>query len=383
MSGGRAAVRVVLDVTAVPARPAGAGVYTLALASGLAARADVDLHLATRAGDARRWPLLAPGSTVHADAPDSRPARIVWEQTRAPALARRVGADVWHGPHYTMPLRTTVPTVITVHDLTFIEHPEWHERSKIVYFRRMIHSGARRADAIVCVSNFTAHRLAALARPRGPVAVVRHGVDHHRFYSDGDRDADLAALARHDISPPYVGFVGTLEPRKDVPTLVVAFAALAADHPDLRLALVGGDGWGVDAIRHAIAASGVASRVVRTGYVEDAVIPALYRRAAAVAYPSFEEGFGFAALEAMACGAPLVTTAGSALTEVAAGASRTVPVHDAGALEAALRELLAPGSEVAAALRQAGPRRAREYTWQGSVASHVEVYRQAAEAART
>jgi glycosyltransferase involved in cell wall biosynthesis len=197
----------------------------------------------------------------------------------------------------------------------------------------MIRSGARRADAIVCVSDFTAYRLAAHTRSRGPVTVVRHGVDHQRFHSDGDRDADLAALARHGIRPPYVAFVGTLEPRKDVLTLVVAFAALAADHPDLQLALVGRDGWGVDPIRDAIAASGFASRIVRTGYVEDAVVPAVYRRAAAVAYPSFEEGFGLTALEAMACGAPLVTTADSALAEVAAGASRTVPVHDARALE--------------------------------------------------
>ncbi len=230
-----------------------------------------------------------------------------------------------------------IPSVVTVHDLTFFDHPEWHERSKVPYFRRMIKASARRATEIVCVSEFTVCRLAAIAPPRGRVTVARHGVDHDRFRPEGDPASDGARLARHGITAPYVAFVGTLEPRKDVPNLVAAFALLAHDHPDLRLALVGGDGWGVDEIRAAITNSGVATHIVRTGYVDDDVIPALYRQAEAVTYPSFEEGFGVPALEALACGAPLVTTAGSALAEVVGDAALLVPVHDERALAAALR----------------------------------------------
>ena len=225
-----------------------------------------------------------------------------------------------------------IPTVVTVHDLTFFDHPEWHERTKVPFFRRMIKASARRATEIICVSDFTAGRLAAIAPPRARVTVARHGVDHDRFRPDGDAAADRARLARHGITAPYVAFVGTLEPRKDVPTLVAAFASLTPDHPDLRLALVGGDGWGVDQIRTAISNSGVATHIVRTGYVDDDVVPALYRQAQVVAYPSFEEGFGVPVLEALACGAPLVTTAGSALAEVAGDAARIVPVHDEHAL---------------------------------------------------
>src|SRR5207245_4054377 len=103
------AVRVLLDVSAVPARPVGAGMYTVALASGLSGRDDIELHLLTRHDDGDRWSTLAPNATLHGSAPARRPARLAWEQTRAPALAALVRPDVWHGPHYTMPLRAAAP----------------------------------------------------------------------------------------------------------------------------------------------------------------------------------------------------------------------------------------------------------------------------------
>jgi glycosyltransferase involved in cell wall biosynthesis len=370
-------VRVLLDVTAVPRRPAGAGVYTCELARGLAARDDVELHLATRRDDAVRWADIAPGAAVHAEAPSPRPLRIAWEQLRAPELSHRIGPDVWHGPHYTMPLRNRVPTVVTVHDLTFFDHPEWHERTKVPYFRTMIRASVRRATGVVCISQFTAARLAAVAPAAGPVSVVLHGVDHERFRVDADVAHDRKMLATHGVTEPFVAFVGTVEPRKDVPTLVRAFARVAADHPDLRLAIVGGDGWGSDTVRDAIATSGVSTRVVRTGYVPDPVVPALLRRAAAVAYPSLQEGFGVPALEALACGAPLVTTTGSALAEVAGDAAATVRAGDADALASELRRIV-DQSEYAQRLRAAGPAHARAFTWARAVAGHVEVYEKAA-----
>src|SRR3954454_18743012 len=191
------AVRVLLDVSAVPARPVGAGMYTVALASGLAAHDGVELHLLTRHDDVDRWNDLAPNASVHGSAPARRPVRLAWEQARGPALAARVRPDVWHGPHYTMPLRADVPCVVTIHDLTSFDHAEWHERSKVVYFRRMIRASARRAAALVCVSAYTADRLRALAHPRGAVTVAYHGVDHARFSATGDERADRAALSAH------------------------------------------------------------------------------------------------------------------------------------------------------------------------------------------
>jgi glycosyltransferase involved in cell wall biosynthesis len=292
-----------------------------------------------------------------------------------------------------MPLRLARdgrPTVVTFHDLTWFDHPEWHERSKVPFFRRMIRASAARADVAVCVSEETAARLRAVTGTRAEIVVAHHGVDHARFHPgaahdghDDDERDDLALLAAHGVTPPFVAaHPGTIEPRKDVPTLVAAFAAVARTRPDLRLVVSGADGWGTAAARDAIAQHHVATRVVRPGYLPAAVLPALLRRAEAVAYPSRYEGFGLPALEALACGAPLVTTTGSALAEVVGDAALLVPPRDPGALAAALTTLLGDPA-VAARLRAAGPAQASGFTWATSVDRHLEAYEHATKAALT
>jgi glycosyltransferase involved in cell wall biosynthesis len=381
-------VRVLLDVSAVPTRPVGAGVYTIAIARGMSARRDIDMHLLTRRGDAARWREIAATAELHPLAPNRRPTRLAWEQAAGPRVARRIRPDVWHGPHYTMPLRAAVPTVVAMHDLTFFDHPEWHEHSKVVYFRRMIAAAARRAEVIVTGSNDAAAGLRARFRLGGEIIVIHHGVDHARFAptrdnstghgSTGHDSADLALLARHGIERPYVAFASTIEPRKDVPTLVRAFARIAAAHRDLQLVVAGGDGWGVADARAAIAASGVATRILRPGYVDDATLAALFRRAEVIAYPSLVEGFGMPALEALASGTPLVTTSGSALEEVVGDAALLVPPADPGALARALSTVL-DDATVSARLRAAGPARAATFTWERSIDAHVDAYRHAIE----
>jgi glycosyltransferase involved in cell wall biosynthesis len=369
-------VRLLLDVSAVPDRPVGAGYYTLNLAAQLSRRADVETHLLCRQHDGPRFRALAPQASVHPEVPAGRPARLVWEQTRAARLTRSLGIDVWHGPHYTMPLRLPVPAVVTVHDLTFFEHPEWHERGKVAYFRPMIRAATRRAAVVIAVSDDTADRLRTHAPPSGPIVVAPHGVDHSRFTTRANGADDDAVLAAHGIRSPFVAFTGTIEPRKGLPTLVDAFARIAGDDRRLRLVLAGGEGWGSDEVRDAVAASGVPTRVLRPGYLPDAAVAPFFRRAAVVAYPSLAEGFGLNALEALACGAPLVTTTGSALDEVVGDAALTVPPGDSHALAGALREALLP--DVAARLRVAGPERAAHFTWERSAELHVEAYRLAA-----
>ncbi|MCU1459192.1 MAG: glycosyltransferase [Actinomycetia bacterium] len=372
-------MRLLLDVSAVPARPVGAGVYTVELARALGQRDDVDLVLACRAGDRRRWRRLAPDALTLDAAPAKRPARVVWEQTRAHRLADSARVDVWHGPHYTMPRALDVPAVVTIHDLTFVEHPEWHERTKVAFFRRMLRSSARRAAVLVAISRHTAAGIQEHLRPRGEVVVVPHGVDHDRFRPgvDGDPD-DLDLLRSIGVQPPFLAFAGTVEPRKDLPTLVAAFARVASSRPDLRLVLVGGDGWGSSDLHVAIERSGVATRIVRPGYIPDAALPALFRQSEAVVYPSLVEGFGLPALEALACGAPLVSTTGSAIEEIVGDAALLVAPHDEVALADAMRRVLDDETRNRR-LRDAGPARAAPYTWTASAAGHVDAYRRAAD----
>jgi glycosyltransferase involved in cell wall biosynthesis len=362
-----APVRVTLDASAIPDPAGGAGRYVLALAAELAARDDVALTVVCRAGDSARWP-----GPVVAGAPVPRPARLVWEQTGLPLLVRRLAVDVHHGPHYTMPLAARCPGVVTVHDLSFFTHPEWHQRAKVAFFTAAIRLSARRASALVAVSEATAGLLAELVRPTAPVHVIAHGVDHDRF-RPGDGDGDGVVLGRLGVHPPYVIFLGTIEPRKDVPTLVRAFDQLAGDHPDLTLVLAGARGWGVEAVDAAVAAAAHGDRIRALGFVAEDDIPALLRAAAVVAYPSLEEGFGLPVLEALACGAPVVTTSGTVMEEVAAGAAVLARPGDADSLAEALAAALS--GHGGAERRRLGLAVAARHTWAASAAAHVEVYR--------
>jgi glycosyltransferase involved in cell wall biosynthesis len=285
-----------------------------------------------------------------------------------------------------MPERSSVPAVVTIHDLSFFEAPRWHERSKVLLFRRAIRVAARRAASVVCPSRITADELARWCRVDAQVFVAPHGVDTVRFRPDEPSPGfDADRLGRLDPrlvdGRPWLLFVGTIEPRKDVPTLVAAFARVADRHPDALLVLAGGAGWGAAAVEGAIASSGAADRVLRTGYVDDEVVPPLLRRATAVVYPSLYEGFGLPALEALACGAPLVTSSGTAMEEVAGGAAVLVSPGDVAALADAVDAELAGRSSGAA---DGTDRRARglaiagEHTWARSAALHLDAYRHAA-----
>ncbi len=373
-----------LDVSAVPAEPRGAGRYVIELAGALHARAGLELRLQTRRSDGERWQALVPGAEVKAVVPDGRGRRLVWEQVASPRFVDRWGIAVHHGPHYTMPEVAKLPKVVTVHDLTFFDHPEWHEKVKVAVFKRATRAAAQLASAIVCVSDRTANRLEELVEPQCPVHVIPHGIDHRVFQPHGDPQADAAQVAALGLRPPYVAFVGTLEPRKDLATLVRAFDALAGDHAELQLAVAGGRGWGNEAFERAVAASPHASRIIRTGYVPDVALPPLLRQAAAVAYPSLEEGFGLPVLEALACGAPVVTTKGSVMEELAGGAAVTTAPGDPEALAGALAQMVRGDSGDGAASRmRLGLDVAGRYTWDAAAAAHEVVYREVAGAATT
>ena len=377
-------VSVSLDVSAVPARPAGAGQYTLSLTEALSRRDDVDLTLFCRTGDDGRWHIVAPGATIVAASPNHRPARLLWEQTVLPVLLRHRGIDVHHGPHYTMPEAAHLPRVVTIHDLTFFDHPEWHERTKVPFFRRAIKVASRRAAALICVSETTAAHLRRLLDPVAQIHVIKHGIDHTRFRPRGDEGpaGDLETVARLGVRPPFVAFVGTIEPRKAVPFLVRAFDRVATAHPELRLVLAGSDGWGAAEVNATIAASRHRDHIVRTGYVPNDTVPALLRQATAVAYPSQEEGFGLPALEALSCGAPLVTTSGSAMEEVVADGALLVAPGDVGALAGAL-DMLVRGDLRLDERRARGLALAARYTWDACAEAHAAVYQSAREARDT
>jgi glycosyltransferase involved in cell wall biosynthesis len=369
-------IRVLLDATSLPPRRAGVGHYLLGLIHELSRRpSDVELHVAAKARDLDELRAQGIAAAFHPAAANLRVARLAWEQTLLPRLARGIRADLVHGPHYTVPLWGATPSVMTFHDPTFFTHPELHERSKVVYFTRMARLSARRAARVIAVSEYAArgaieHTGAHASR----VDIVALGVDQDR-YSPGPSPADAEMRAARGLTGPYFLWVGTVEPRKDLPTLVRGFESVGPEAADRRLVIAGQQGWKSGATNAAIAGSRLSARILRLGYVSEEEKVALYRGATAFVYPSIAEGFGLPVLEAMACGCAVITTTGSAPQEIGGDAVDLVPPGDPVALAAAMTGML--DDKHREDLRSKGLERASSYSWARTAEGTLETYRRA------
>ena len=359
-------MRVALDASAVPERVAGAGRYVTEIARRLP-DAGTDLVLVTRRGDEARWREWSPHADVASLVPSGRVPRLVFEAWRLGRSTVARGVTVWHGPHYTMPRHGTTPAVVTIHDLTYFTHPQFHERAKAVFFRRAISYAASHARVLICVSDFTANQLRELFPQHAPIVVAPHGVDLERFTPVHERTANAAPVA------PYVLFLGTIEPRKGLSTLLGAFAEVARARPDVELWIAGQAGWGRDPIE-AIDRHAARSRIRRLGFVSEVELPDLLRRARVVAYPSFAEGFGLPVLEAMASGAPVVTSSGTVMADVAGDAAILCPPGDEDALARSLISALRLSDDERRAVATRARARSERYTWASSVERHLAAY---------
>jgi glycosyltransferase involved in cell wall biosynthesis len=369
-------MKLALDVSAVPPKVAGAGRYVVELARRLPERGVVTT-LVTRRDDTARWATWSPHALGAPLVPSARVARLVSEAYLLGTSAPARESDLWHAPHYTMPRRRATPCVVTIHDLTFFTNPEWHERSKVAFFRRAIKYSSRHARVLICVSTFSARLLEEILPAHAPVVVAPLGVELETFQLDGFEDDALFESHALPRGVPYIFFVGTVEPRKGLDVLLEAFSEMAKKTDDVELWLAGQAGWGTGPIEAQIESHPFAARIRRLGFVDDALLPALYRQSRAVAYPSRGEGFGLPVIEAMACGAMVVTTAGTVMAEVADGAAALVPVGDAGALAQSLIDAVETTDEERAARAARARARAETFTWDACLDQHLVAYEQA------
>lgn len=371
-------MKVALDVSAVPERLAGAGRYIAEVARRLPPLG-VDTTLVCRHGDQRRWAEWSPGTQLAPIVPRARVPRLVYEAWSAGTSQAAQRCDLWHGPHYTMPHRGKTPTVVTIHDLTFFTNPEWHERSKVVFFRRAITYATQHADVLVSVSDFTARLIDEFFPQHAPVVVAPLGVDLERFSTDGSDDVELFRAHQLPWGIPYVFFVGTVEPRKGLDVLLSAFDEVSRREPTTELWLAGQAGWGLKEFDAQLANHRAHERIRRLGFVPDDVLPALLRQARVVTYPSRGEGFGLPVLEALACGASVVTSSDTVMAEVAGDTASLVKVGDIQGLSDSLSEVVASSDERRALRSVTARSRAERFTWDATMAAHLDAYHLALE----
>ena len=307
--------------------------------------------------------------------PPARPRLpgTLWLQSVAPVEAAAERADLFHGPLGILPLAGAMPGVATIHDLTPVLFPEWHDRRNVAGFAPLLPATVRRAARLLCVSESTRNDLLRACPEAGGKAFV---------VPNGLVPSPPAGPAEASWPRPYVLSIGTIEPRKNHLRLVRAMESIWDRRPDFPdLVLAGGQGWGMPGFPDDLARSRHAPRISLLGWVTPERASALLRGARLLAYPSLYEGFGLPALEAMAEGIPVVASSSSSLPEVVGDAGLLPDPLDVGGIAAAI-ERAHDDEEFREAARRRGPQRAALFTWASAARATRALFEAAASEAR-
>jgi len=359
------------DATTLTGRMSGVGYYTARLMESLANGAG--------GGQLERLVVLSNRSvkvprSAHVQVYARRRfgVRSIWMQLLLPRILSEVKPDLVHFTNYLAPLASSIPYVVSFHDMTLSLFPSYHTLKKRLLTSSLIPAVARRARMILTPSESTRHDVVRLLGvdplrvrviPYAPAPLFRPATEGR---------ARLAAL--YGIATPYFLYVGTLEPRKNLARALRAFARVGSELPDHRFVLVGERGWRYEDVLREARRPELAERVLFLGYVEEGHLPLLYSHATALVYPSLYEGFGLPVVEAMACGTPVLTSRSSSLAEIAEGAALLVDPEDEAALADGLRAL-GRDATLRHSLAERGLGRAAAYSWERTGRETVAAYR--------
>jgi len=318
-----------------------------------------------------------PGWALHKPAwPTASPtSRVLWEQLAQPWAVRRDRVDLLHALVNVGPMIRTCPLVVTIHDLAFERYPELFPGGRRRYLQRMTHHTARHAARVIVDSMNTGddvHELMGVPNER--ITVVYPGLNITPVPRD-ELDTLAALRRRFSLPEEYVLFVGTLEPRKNIVTLLEAWSILAGRYGiKPTLVIAGGKGWFYETLEARTRTLGLTDSVRYLGYVPDGELPALYATATLFVFPSLYEGFGFPPLEAMACGTPVLVSDRPSLPEVVGEAGLILPAQDPTAWAEAVAELLC-SPERRTAMSEAGRAQASRFSWERTAEQTVDAYR--------
>lgn len=312
-----------------------------------------------------RWPTQGPT------------ARILWEQFAFPFHLARGHFDLCHSLAFISPFGSSTPSVVTVYDLSFILYPDYFRPLNRLYLGWGTRVSTRRARRVIAISESTKQDLVRhLGLPADKIDVITPGVEPE-FFLDGDGNALERFRRTRALPERFVLFVGTREPRKNIPALIRAFAqAKASARLPHQLVIVGGPGWKDEAIERTIAEIGNGRDVLLRGFVPTEELPYWYGAADAFVYPSLYEGFGIPPLEAMAAGTPVIAGNLSSMPEAVGDAGLLINPRDETALAEAIVRVLTE-QKLHGELTAKGRDRARQFTWERTAQATAQTYRRA------
>jgi glycosyltransferase involved in cell wall biosynthesis len=360
-------MRIAINSAVISGQMTGVGYHALSLARALG-----------RVGQNVEWFLIGADPSVTGlpcgdniqimggDGLAGGPHRALWQQWTLPRLAARAGVDLLYCPDYSRPVRCAVPVVNTIHDLSFYSSsPPFLPLPSRLWKGALARLAIERSARLVAVSEFTRTEI-----------LRRFPIDRQRVEVIHEAAEELPAQSREQPRHPFVLFVGTLETRKNLVTLIEAFTALRRKgHIAHRLILVGKTGYGGQRIHSAIAASPFRSEIEVRGYETQPELLRLYRCADLFVFPSVYEGFGLPLLEAMRCGTPVVCSRAASLPEVAGDAAEYFDPASAEQMSATIeRVLLSP--DLQDALRQKGRERVKQFSWDECARRYCQLFRE-------
>jgi len=372
-------LHVLIDLTQVPAGRMGIGSYAENLLAQFETVAPQIAFTAVLQSDDEPLRAAIPSRFRVLEVPAALcrllPLRLGLEQILLPFLAWRYRADVIHSLHYSMPMLSgSAQRVVTMHDMTAYVLPHMHPWVKGTYMRVFIRHAATRADHLIFVSASALEECRKwFGLPLRNATVIHHGKSD-AFHSQGSEDELAQVRSRYRLPNEYLLYLGTLEPRKNIPLLLHAFAELTRRHPEARLVIAGKKGWYFDEIFHTAENLDLADRVLFTGYVDEADKPALMRGASLFLYPSLHEGFGIPVLEAMASGVPTIAGNRTSIPEIAGDGALLIDPESLPELSNAL-ELLYSNREARGRLAAKGLEQAAKFSWKKTAEETAAVYR--------
>ncbi len=376
-------MRIAFDYTSAIYQRAGVGRYTRSLAAELDPLLTTDDEFILWYTSRARSPLSisATGAHYHGTSKrvpiSPRAAAIIWQRLRLGLpIDRLIGRpDVLHSPDFVAP-PVKAPIIATIHDLSYLVVPEFAHPSLKRYLEASVPRTLRRASHVIAVSEMTRQDIIERYHVEpSRVSTIYNGVDG--WFYEPDQAAVDRAIEHFGLRRPYFIIVGTVEPRKNHLALLHAFAQLYEKRKDVSLAIAGSPGWLSEPIIAEIEKAAMSMPVRYLRFVDDTWIPALYAGSVALVAPSWYEGFGLPVLEAMACGAAVITSDRGSLPEVAGGNAILVPPGDIEELAASMERLL-DDSKLRNDLVRRGREHAASFSWRAAAEEHVRLYRQVA-----
>ncbi len=365
-------MRIGIEITPLTATPTGVGYYVRHLLAALLAQQDAPEYVGFASG--LHTPTLTGLSLHYRRLPV--PTRLLykcWEHVALPRVDTVLGGvDVYHAVNYVLPPVKKAKRILSIHDLCFLRHPEWASPKIVGPFQRTIRKHAHEADKVIACSESTKREIVDLLElPEDRIQVIYDAADV-LFQPVDPVLAQKQIEEALNITFPYLLFVGTREPRKNLGGLLEAFSKADIPH---HLVIAGGAGWNSNDLQEQVTRLNLADKVHFTGYLNDrALFPALYSAAAAFVFPSWYEGFGLPLLEAMACGCPVIASNATSMPEVGGDAALYVSPQDTDVWAKNLEQVTGDDA-LRQSMRLQGLEQAKRFSWQQCAEETLNCYR--------